>query len=59
MDSDIEDNSPPFIPEEWIGSGRKLPQAKEIPLGLIHYFSALKDIPSTVKKVEYPNGQIV
>jgi len=57
-DSDIEDNSPLFVHEEWIGSGWKLPQANDIPLGLLNYFSALKDIPSAAKKQEYPNEHL-
>jgi hypothetical protein len=53
-DSDIEDASPLFIYKEWIGIGQKLPEINNIPLGLANYFHGLKDIVSTVKKLQYP-----
>jgi len=53
-DSEVEDGLP-FVINEWIGKGRKVPEANSFPLGLANYFSAVTEVPENIKNKYYPN----
>ena len=53
-DSDIEDVIPtPFIQENWIGKGQKVPMPGKMPMGLANYFTTVKEVPENIKNIYY------
>lgn len=53
-DSDVEDIIPaPFIQENWIGKGQKVPTPGEMPMGLANYFTTVKEVPENIKNKYY------
>ena len=53
-DSEVEDVIPiPFIRDNWIGKGRKVPTPGDTPIGLANYFTTVKEVPENVKNIYY------
>jgi hypothetical protein len=57
--SDIEDVHPtPFLQEDWIGKGRKVPAANDTPKGLAEYFATVKEVPNVIRKKYYAESNL-
>jgi len=53
---EVNDKTPPFNEDEWIGRNRKYPKGDHTPLPLKDYIEGLLVIPDTVKDEHIPSG---
>ena len=55
---EVNDESPPFNEDEWIGRSRKYPKGADTPLALKYYIEGLLAIPDMVKDEHIPSGNL-